>query len=183
MKIFLYSVMCIVACLISGCTGSIDFSSYNPQKDYGFTAQTDDVGISNPPTNKARIYAFREKRFVGAGVRYNMTIHTLTQAKGGYEQGYFFGYSRPGLAMQMDIVPNGEAIFISGKTEARVSFSFTPQAGKIYCIASGYGAGFFIARPAFTLVDKQVCQKYISQYLNPDSMQQWLKDKARFEEK
>ena len=165
----------------SGCAGSDINFNHNPNKDYSFVAQDGDTGIENPPANKARIYAFRKSMFAGSAVRYNMLIHSQAQAQNGFNEGYFFGFSRPGGALQMDIVPSNEPIYISGKTEARVAFSFTPRAGKIYCVASGVSTGFFIGRPAFTLVEKQVCQKYITQYLSEESRQQWLEDKAKFE--
>lgn len=182
MKSLFYFLISIIAILIlSGCTAgmSVDFSSYDENKDYGFKVSSDSV-LSSPPAGKARIYGFREDKLTGSLVRYNITMHSIKQANDGFKEGYFFGYSSPGVAFMIDIVPSGKPIIISGRTEARVSFQFTPQPDKIYCVASDVGMGFIVARPIFTLVEKEVCEYFIGEYLNDESMKQWEQDKKDF---
>lgn len=182
--VFLTSLfVCIFISACSSKNPNINFA-YDPQKDYSFIATAEDSGVfENPPTNKARIYAFRESKFKGSAVGYNITLHSKAQADNGFKSGNFFGYSRSGGAFMVDIIPSGEEIYLSAKTEARVSFAFTPQPNRIYCVASGFGMGIIIGRPAFTFVEKSVCKDYISQYFKADSMQQWQQDKEKFEKK
>lgn len=176
-----YITLCFCAIFISGCGLNGAFWNYDPRKEYGFTADSSDVGVfTNPPAHIARIYSLRENTFVGSAIRYNITLHTPDQAQAGFREGMFFGFSRPGGAFVLDIIPGSAPIYLSAITEARVSFSFIPKAGQIYCVASGIDMGVFIGRPRFTLLEKSLCKQYLAEYFTKESMQQWQADKARF---
>lgn len=177
---FVFFLSCIVVVMFTGCATHL---KYDPNKDYGFVVPQKEMGLENPPPNKARIYGFRYETFVGFAVRHNVTIHTLAQANNGFREGYFFGFSRPGVAFYLDIIPNGEPLFISGRTEARKNISFTPQAGKIYCVEMSFKMGFVIGVPKFMFVEKERCGEFVSKYFNDDSMKEWLADKQKFENK
>ncbi|WP_407381510.1 hypothetical protein [Helicobacter sp.] len=174
--------LCVIcAAMFSGCGLNGAFRNYDPRKEYGFTADSSDVGVfTNPPAHIARIYSLRENTFVGSAIRYNITLHTPAQAQAGFREGMFFGFSRPGGAFVLDIIPGSAPIYLSAITEARVSFSFMPKAGQIYCVASGVDMGVFIGRPCFTLLEKSLCKKYLAEYFTKESMEQWQADKARF---
>lgn len=153
---------------------------YDPNKDYGFVLNEKINGIQNPPPNKARIYGFMPNKTLYYTTRYNATIHTLEQANNDFSEGYFFGFTRPGEAFYMDIVPSGEPVFISAKMGARKHIYFTPQAGKIYCVKMELSGGLGTSAK-FTLIEKQECTTYVSQHIRSDFMRQWLEDKQRFE--
>lgn len=173
----LVSLLALGLVLFSGCA----VVSYDPNKDYSFMDESSSISL--PSKGKSRIYAFRVDTFVGSAIRHNVLLHTLAQANDGFKDGFFFGYSRPGNAFYVDITPIGEPIYISGKTEARSTFHFTPQADKIYCIEMRLGVGFFVARPDFILVDKERCEQFVPQYISEDSMQRWQVDKQKYLEK
>lgn len=153
---------------------------YDPNKEYGFIMQDGEQGLQNPPPNKTRLYGFRDGIY-GFLVRYNATLHTLQQANDDFKDGFFFGRSKPNSAFFIDIVPSGEPIFISGKTEARTNFSWIPKPDRIYCVNMGLRMGFLIGRPYFTLIDKEKCLKIVPKLLEKDFMQEWLKDKQDYE--
>lgn len=186
MRTFLPLLILLCVVFLAACSSKnpkIDYS-YDPQKDYSFVADAEDNGIfENPPANKARIYSFRYDTIFGTAIRYNLTLHSHAQATAGFKQGAFLGFSRPGGAFMVDIIPNNQPVYISGKTEAREFISFIPQANRIYCLVSSLQMGFLVGRPLFTLVEKSVCKAYISQYFNADSMQKWQEDKQKFLEK
>lgn len=176
-----YITLCFCAIFISGCGLNGAFWNYDPRKEYGFTADSSDVGVfTNPPAHITRIYSLRENTFVGSAIRYNITLHTPDQAQAGFREGMFFGFSRPGGAFVLDIIPGSAPIFLSARTAERVDFSFTPLPGHIYCVASGLSDGLLIASPVFTLLEKSLCKKYLAEYFTQESMQQWQADKARF---
>lgn len=175
----------ICVAMLSGCVpkSALDdaFSGYEPSREYGFVADSSDVGVfTNPPAHITRIYSLRENTFVGSAIRYNITLHTPAQAQAGFREGMFFGFSRPGGAFVLDIIPGSAPIYLNAITEAKVSFGFTPKAGQIYCVASGIDMGVFIGRPRFTLLEKSLCKQYLAEYFTKESMQQWQVDKARF---
>ena len=157
---------------------------YDPNKEYGFVMSGGEDEraqvVENPPPNKARLYGVRDGIFAFL-VRHNVTLHTLQQANEGFKDGFFFGRSKPNTAFFVDIVPSGEPIVVSAKTEARVNFAFTPKPDKIYCVAVGLGTGFFIARPYFTLMEKEKCLKVLPGLLKGDFMKEWQKDKEAYE--
>ena len=157
---------------------------YDPNKEYGFV-MTGAEGekaqvVKNPSQNKARLYGLRDGIF-GFLVRHNVTLHTLQQANDDFKDGFFFGRSKPNTAFFVDIVPSDEPIFVSGRTEARVSFAFTPKPDKIYCVVMGLQMGFFVGRPSFTLIDKEKCLKVLPNLLKGDYMKEWQKDKEAYE--
>ncbi|WP_394951467.1 hypothetical protein [uncultured Helicobacter sp.] len=119
-----------------GCAGH----NYDPNKDYSFNANPSEI-VQNPKQGESRIYVYRPS-MTGVLVSYDITLHTTDDVKDNFRSGYFVGKSRSSSAFYVDIVPNGESIVLSAKTEARKTFDFMPQPNRIYCVLSGLSMGF-----------------------------------------
>lgn len=174
---FFILMMCILGFMFFGCAGH----TYDPNKDYSFNANPGEI-VQNPKPNESRIYIYRPS-MTGVLVSYDITLHTVDDIENNFQSGYFVGKSRSGSAFYVDIVPNGESIVLSAKTEARKTFDFVPQPNKIYCVLSGLSMGFFVGRPYFSLVDKKECIKNLQKLLTRESLQQWQKDRENFYKK
>jgi hypothetical protein len=92
-----------------------------------------------PPDDKGLVYFYRESKFVGGAVSYN--IRENDQIVGAIANGtYFFLFPTP-----------GEHTY-SAATEAASARTLTVEAGKTYYIECGVEMGLFAGRPSLKIV-------------------------------
>lgn len=102
--------------------------------------------VGAPPTpevhpEKGLVYFFRESRFVGGGVSFN--VRDNGEVIGALKNGtYFFHYVEP-----------GEHVF-SARTEVERERAIQIEAGKVYYIKGSISMGVLAGRPELTIVDE-----------------------------
>lgn len=175
-------ILFLIPCSFFACSPSV-YLTYDANKEYGFRLnETESTFFSNPPENKARIYAFRPSIY-GYLVSYDMAItygefNPKDRFSGKIE---FLFTSRGKEAYFKDIdADDVSQITIHAQTERLSTFSFVPKKNLIYCLINELEAGFFIGVPIFTLVDKEFCLANAVPVIDAGK---WQKDEQKFKKR
>lgn len=120
--------------------------------------------LSNPPSDRARIYFGRASSFIGVAISYKayFAYNPPANGFGGYRiskdmaQGSF-GELSSGAKFVAD-VGGSTPLVVFGNTEEISYLVFTPTAGRVYCIEGEVIAGNFIGRPNLKFVDRMRCE-------------------------
>lgn len=95
--------------------------------------------IPEPEPDTGLVYFYREKRFSGGAVSYN--IKEGDKVLGPIKNGtYFFVHAEPGVHTY------------TASTEETKSRTLTVEAGKTYYIECGVDVGFFVGQPVLKIV-------------------------------
>jgi hypothetical protein len=94
-----------------------------------------------PRSDQALVYFYRESKFVGSFISYNINVND--ELVGAVANGtYFFVFLDPGTHT------------ITAKTETKESKTMTVEAGETYYICCDVEMGFFAGRPELTIVNE-----------------------------
>lgn len=138
--------------------------------------------LSDPPSDKARIYFYRDNGKVGAYLGYTIRIIYAPRLNANSVPNYddyqdSLGYLASGKTFFADIYA-GHQVAIMAKTGAMSYIVFTPQKGKIYCIKGDMKNGLMMPSPNIVFVSKNVCEDAWIDYFkaeNLDFQNQWRK--------
>lgn len=95
----------------------------------------------DPKADKGLVYFYREKKFVGMAISYNVK-----------EEAKVIGAIANGTYFFVD-APPGTHTFVAS-TEADVTKTFDVEAGKTYFVKCGVDMGFLAGRPSLVLVSE-----------------------------
>ena len=155
----------ISAIFMSACAPMPNQLVYSPQDSAYLGFNVDGASrLSNPPSDRARIYFGRASSFVGVAISYKayFAYNPPANGYGGYRihkdmaQGSF-GELSSGARFVAD-VGVGAPLVIFGNTEEISYLIFTPMAGRVYCIEGEVIMGNFIGRPNIKFVDRMRCE-------------------------
>ena len=134
--------MAFVAFSFTACVTRPNQVVYTPEQSESFGFNVDEgSNLSNPPENKARVYAIRRRGFNAWGLSFYMYYqyepklnakNRLIVEKDIFQQN-IAGYFSNGSHFYMDFNTDKPLLLIAGR-ESLSYIVFTPKAGKIYCI-------------------------------------------------
>ncbi|MFI5335336.1 MAG: DUF2846 domain-containing protein [Opitutales bacterium] len=97
----------------------------------------------DPKPDKGLVYFYRESKFVGGAVSYNIREKGNEQIIGAIANGtYFFHFADPGAHIYV------------ASTEADASRSIQVEAGKTYYLECGVEMGIFAGRPSMKIANE-----------------------------
>lgn len=193
---FIFFTVIIILSIVLGCAKKPIYSDFD---NYGFNVDNDSV-YKNPPADKARIYAFRAKGFVGGAIKYYISVHynglkcaeknqfdrnleveyinKCDDVYGDSDRFAFLNMSESSFAAYSDIAAGGR-VTIFGRLESDKTIEFNPAPGKIYCLESN--VPFSGKVPQFSIVPKSRCDEIAPLYLNEANQKKFETYKAKFD--